>query len=319
MPNSQVIHGISESERMASHANVGAIIRKRPGALARSLLTFAASCITIGIMWDISWHETIGRDTFWTPAHMAIYLGGALEAYRPLAGDPIYFSRQPDGKGRFGLGLRCPRPARSLAGHLECRGDDHFRPLRQLVAQRLWFGCQNHQSAARVAGLGNVWNYFWRLLLVLTRQNRLRDGAGSGLFVFVGGIFLVIAGVFVMEYSFPNMQHAAIFYQVCAVTFPFRLVALGRAGRTSWPVTRAAAVYILIECLMIWILPLFPAQPRLAPIFNPVTHMAPPPFLPAGEAREKRGQCQDAPNGTRKGTQGLTKLKQREYFIVLSV
>jgi uncharacterized membrane protein len=27
-----------------------------------------------------------------------------------------------------------------------------------------------------------------------------------------------------------------------------------------------------------WILPLFPAQPKLAPIFNPVTHMVPPPF-----------------------------------------
>src|SRR5215212_4978029 len=42
------------------------------------LLSLAATSITIGIMWDISWHITIGRDTFWTPAHMAIYFGGAL-------------------------------------------------------------------------------------------------------------------------------------------------------------------------------------------------------------------------------------------------
>src|SRR2546429_5234373 len=34
--------------------------------------------IAIGILWDISWHRTIGRDTFWTPAHMAIYFGGIL-------------------------------------------------------------------------------------------------------------------------------------------------------------------------------------------------------------------------------------------------
>ena len=34
--------------------------------------------IVIGILWDISWHRTIGRDTFWTPAHMAIYFGGVL-------------------------------------------------------------------------------------------------------------------------------------------------------------------------------------------------------------------------------------------------
>src|SRR2546426_7799235 len=29
-------------------------------------------------MWDISWHRSIGRDMFWTPAHLAIYLGGVL-------------------------------------------------------------------------------------------------------------------------------------------------------------------------------------------------------------------------------------------------
>src|ERR1700683_3981746 len=32
----------------------------------------------IGGQWDISWHRSIGRDTFWTPAHMAIYLCGIL-------------------------------------------------------------------------------------------------------------------------------------------------------------------------------------------------------------------------------------------------
>jgi hypothetical protein len=62
------------------------------------------------------------------------------------------------------------------------------------------------------------------------------------------------------------------------MAFPIRLVTMGRAGRTSWPATRMAAVYLLVVCLMVWILPLFPAQPKLAPIFNPVTHMVPPPF-----------------------------------------
>ena len=32
----------------------------------------------IGGIWDISWHKTIGRDTFWTPAHMLIYLCGVM-------------------------------------------------------------------------------------------------------------------------------------------------------------------------------------------------------------------------------------------------
>jgi uncharacterized membrane protein len=35
---------------------------------------------------------------------------------------------------------------------------------------------------------------------------------------------------------------------------------------------------MVVACAMSWILPLFAAQPKLAPIFNPVTHMVPPPF-----------------------------------------
>ena len=41
-------------------------------------LVLAATSAVVGVIWDISWHRTIGRDTFWTPAHMAIYLGGVL-------------------------------------------------------------------------------------------------------------------------------------------------------------------------------------------------------------------------------------------------
>src|SRR5271154_4876764 len=40
----------------------------------------AVSSITFGLYWDISWHQTIGRDTFWTPAHLAIHFGGILAA-----------------------------------------------------------------------------------------------------------------------------------------------------------------------------------------------------------------------------------------------
>src|SRR5688572_2434995 len=39
---------------------------------------FASTSVLVGVLWDISWHQTIGRDTFWTPAHLAIYLGGVV-------------------------------------------------------------------------------------------------------------------------------------------------------------------------------------------------------------------------------------------------
>jgi len=34
--------------------------------------------IAVGILWDLSWHLSIGRDTFWSPPHVAVYFGGVL-------------------------------------------------------------------------------------------------------------------------------------------------------------------------------------------------------------------------------------------------
>ena len=38
----------------------------------------AVTSAMVGGQWDISWHRSIGRDTFWTPAHIAIYMCGVL-------------------------------------------------------------------------------------------------------------------------------------------------------------------------------------------------------------------------------------------------
>src|SRR4029077_21002709 len=38
----------------------------------------AVTSAMVGTHWDISWHRSIGRDNFWTPAHIAIYMCGVL-------------------------------------------------------------------------------------------------------------------------------------------------------------------------------------------------------------------------------------------------
>src|SRR5262249_44578719 len=38
----------------------------------------AVTSAYVGGYWDISWHRSIGRDSFWTPAHLAIYACGVL-------------------------------------------------------------------------------------------------------------------------------------------------------------------------------------------------------------------------------------------------
>jgi len=246
------------------------------------LMTVALTSIAIGITWDISWHETVGRDTFWTPAHMAIYFGGVLGGCVGgwLAFKHTFRAGPAERDSSVSVfGARAPLGAwvaiwGALAMVTSAPFDDWWHNAYGLDVKIV-------SPPHAVLGLGMFGISVGALLLLLSRQNRFQDVSstkGSGMFIFAGGVFVLMGTVFLLEYIFPNMQHAALFYKACALMYPARLVALSCAGRISWPATRVAAVYMTFACVMDWILMLFPAQPKLAPIFNPVTHMVPLPF-----------------------------------------
>jgi len=73
-------------------------------------------------------------------------------------------------------------------------------------------------------------------------------------------------------------MHNALYYQVAAFGVLLFLAAAARASRLAWPATATALVYMSVTLAMLWILPLFPATARLAPIYRAVSHMVPPPF-----------------------------------------
>src|SRR5439155_24442348 len=69
----------------AARGDVAAVLpRSLEGTekLPRSVYVAVAglACLPVGLLWDISHHSTIGRDTFWTPAHILIQLGGIVPA-----------------------------------------------------------------------------------------------------------------------------------------------------------------------------------------------------------------------------------------------
>ena len=119
------------------------------------------------------------------------------------------------------------------------------------------------------------------LLLLLGMQNRSSDKArpaGRWLFVYVAGILICLAAIMQTEEALPNLQHTAKFFVASCAVYPFFLIPAARAARVAWPATSVAAVYMALTCAAVWILPLFPATPMLAPIFNPVKNMVPPAF-----------------------------------------
>jgi hypothetical protein len=134
-----------------------------------------------------------------------------------------------------------------------------------------------------VLALGMISVELGAMLMVLAAQNRATDPARvkqlGWAYAVAGGILVVMVATLISEYAArPNHMHSPRFYQVAAGAFPLFVVAFARAGRLRFPATTAAAVYTVLMLATIWILQLFPAQPRLAPIYVAVTHMVPPSF-----------------------------------------
>jgi hypothetical protein len=73
-------------------------------------------------------------------------------------------------------------------------------------------------------------------------------------------------------------MHTAHFYRVVATGPPLILAAVARASRFKWAATAVAAIYTSFLALIGWILPLFPAEPKLGPVLFPVTSFVPPEF-----------------------------------------
>jgi hypothetical protein len=238
----------------------------------------------IGILWDISWHKTIGRDSFWTPAHVLEQLGaiiagvscGWLVLHTTFAGTPD----QRAASVRF-WGFRGP-----LGAWVTIWGT--FVMLTSAPFDNWWHNAYGLDVKIvspphMVLAVGIISVEVGAMLLVLAAQNRATDPRQvkrlAWAFAFAGGLLLVMVGTMLSEYcSRANDMHRPLFYQVAGAAFPIFLAALARSGRLRYPATVTAALYMGIICLTIWTLQLFPAQAKLAPIYNAVTHMIPPEF-----------------------------------------
>ena len=246
---------------------------------------FAAFCILVGIVWDISWHSAIGRDTFWTPAHICIHFGGTLGGLVSgwLIMKATFWSTPEERAATVRIwGFRGPLGAwvtvwGALAMLTSAPFDNWWHNAYGLDVEIL-------SPPHSVLAAGMYFHVVGGLLLVLSFQNRSAERTQTGgrwLLAFAGGILICLAAIMVTEKSLPNQQHGALFYKISCGLYPFFLLALARASKLAWPATTVAAVYMALTAAAVWILPLFPAQPRLAPIYNPIKNMVPPmfPFL----------------------------------------
>src|SRR5277367_815695 len=248
----------------------------------------AVTSVTVGAHWDVSWHRSIGRDSFWTPAHMAIYACGILAGiccgYLILT---TTFRRVPElvASSVSVFGFRAP-----LGAFLAAWGG--VAMLTSAPFDNWWHNAYgldvkivSPPHTLLILGIRGV--AVGVLFLILAAMNRAHEAGGAGerafhslqrLFLYMGG--LVISGqmFFLMEYTWQPLLHGAAAYVAMAIGIPVALAMISRASQHRWAATIAASVYTIYIISEILILPLFPAQPKLGPVYFPVTHMVPSNF-----------------------------------------
>src|SRR5688572_8511751 len=242
---------------------------------------FASTSVILGVIWDISWHRTIGRDTFWTPAHLGIYLGGLvsgltcgwLALHTTFAGS----AEERAATVRF-WGFRAPFGAwvsiwGAIAMITSAPFDDWWHNAYGLDVKIV---SPPHMVLA--AGIGAI--QAGAMLMAQASKNRAggerRDL--NRLFLLGAGLLLLLAATVATEYTQRWDMHQSLFYQVSAGVFVFFLVSAARAARTRWPATTVALIYAAFQMFMLLVLPLFPGQPLLGPIFVQVERFMPPDF-----------------------------------------
>lgn len=240
---------------------------------------FASTSVLVGVLWDISWHQTIGRDTFLTPAHLAIYLGGVVAGLTcGWTALRLTFAAGEDERRvavRF-WGFRAPLGAwvciwGAFAMLTSAPFDDWWHNTYGLDVKIL-----SPPHVLLAMGIGAI--QVGAMLMALAWQNRaaIRDRRLQALFIYGAGLLLLMVSILATEYLQRWDMHRALFYQVACVAFPFVLISAARGSAARWPATLVAAVYMAITMLMVWILPLFEGRPLLGPIYVPLDRFVPP-------------------------------------------
>ncbi|MGB9403863.1 MAG: hypothetical protein WCA98_09995 [Candidatus Acidiferrales bacterium] len=237
---------------------------------------------SVGSAWDISWHESIGRDSFWTPAHMLIYLSGILAglscAYLILS--TTFQKDSPMRAVSISMwGFRGPLGAficawGGLAMIASAPFDNWWHNSYGLDVKIL-------SPPHILLALGMTAIRLGLLVLVLAEMNRAQGEYRVRLerLLFYAMVFLLALTIGIsQELTDRVFMHGAKFYLVIALAAPIWIAAIARASDHRWAATIMTGMFTALHMAFTWVLPLFPAVPKLGPVYQNITHLVPPDF-----------------------------------------
>jgi hypothetical protein len=98
------------------------------------------------------------------------------------------------------------------------------------------------------------------------------------LFLYVGGVMMVLGMVVLMELTSRALLHNALPYILVSIPAPVIMAVNSRATGVKFAATFVTGFYSLFLIGLILLLPLFPAEPKLGPVYQHITHFIPPQF-----------------------------------------
>ncbi len=277
---------------MADSISVASQVQARTAAQVSAAMDtipwYVWSCLiavifsVIGGAWDISWHESIGRDTFWTTPHILIQLCGVLSGISCgyLILSTTFQKNSPLHANSISMwGFRGPMGAFLCAWGGVCM-------ITSAPFDNWWHAAYGLDvkilSPPHVLlALGMTGIRFGTVVMIISEMNRAQDEYRAKLerllffsFTFLFGMTIGIA----QEYTVRPFMHGARFYLVAALITPILMAAIAAATKHPWAVTITTAMYTALHLAFTWILPLFPAEPKLGPVYQKITHLIPPDF-----------------------------------------
>jgi hypothetical protein len=257
-------------------------------------VVFSSFCIVMGLLWDIMWHMSIGRDGLFSAPHVVMYVGavvaGLFSGYQILS---MTFQRNHPARphsvrfwgvfyGSLGA-MFCVWGA--LAMLTSAPFDDWWHNTYGLDVQIL-------TPPHTILAVGMMMVQLGAIVAVLSLQNQEAGQIGGEtspaqvrrirlLFVLSSAFMLSVLFVLASESLGRYASHHSSYYVAAACIFPFMLLAIGRAvgaptngigfGAFRYPITMVSGLYMLVIAVPCWVLEFMPATPKLGPVANPIT------------------------------------------------
>ncbi len=245
-------------------------------------VSLAALLTVVGILWDISWHRTIGRDKFLSPPHILIYLGAIFAGL--FSGLQVLYNSFFRKEASQATAIRVWGIFYSSLGGLFCIWgaiamltsapfDDWWHSAYGLDVKIL-------SPPHTLLAMGMIFLQFGACVSICKYLNTGMGNRGVLQVLFVVGACSLLCMVYTLFTDFLHIrsERSGSFYIIAAATSLLLLPAFGVALRMRWGMTAVTAGYFFLVAISNWVLQLFPAEPKLGPILTHLTHFQPAQF-----------------------------------------